>query len=66
MPKVNYEFEKSNNLQSIKAIRGFTPKADLKILLADSLKALLVSKCLLEARFKAVDIAHVKDKATGS
>jgi hypothetical protein len=59
LPKVNYSFEKSNNLQTIKAIRGFTPKADLKITLADSLKALLVSKCLLEARFKAMDTATI-------
>lgn len=51
MPRTTFEFEKSEKLSKIKAIRGLTPNKDLKIQLSDSLKALLVSKTSLDARF---------------
>lgn len=55
LQRTTYEFEKSEKLSKIKAIRGLTPNKELKIQLSDSLKALLVSKTSLDCRFRAMD-----------
>ena len=60
LQRTTFEFEKSEKLSKIKAIRGLTPNKDLKIQLSDSLKALLVSKTSLDARFRAMDSAPLK------
>lgn len=59
LQRTTFEFEKSEKLSKIKAIRGLTPNKDLKIQLSDSLKALLVSKTSLDCRFKAMDSSNL-------
>lgn len=54
LQRSTFEFEKSDKLQKIKAIRGLTPNKDLKIELSDTLKALLVTKTTIDARFKSM------------
>ena len=51
-------------MSKIKAIRGLTPNKDLKIQLSDSLKALLVSKSSIDARFRAMDAQALKVGST--
>ena len=60
LERTTFEFEQSEKLSKIKAIRGLTPNKDLKIQLSDSLKALLVSKTSLDARFRAMDSASLR------
>lgn len=55
LPSTTFEFEKSEKVQQISAIRGLTPGKDLQIQLSDTLTSLLVSKITLDARFKAID-----------
>lgn len=59
LQRTTFEFEKSEKLSKIKAIRGLTPNKDLKIQLSDSLKALLVSKTSCDCRFKAMDQSNL-------
>ena len=57
LQRTTFEFEQSEKLSKIRAIRGLTPNKDFKIQLSDSLKALLVSKTSYDCRFKAMDSA---------
>lgn len=55
LPRTTYEFEQGEKLSKIKAIRGLTPKKDVKIQMSNTFSALLVSKCTMDARFRALD-----------
>ena len=60
LPRTRCEFEMGEKLSKIKAIRGLTPKKDVKISLGSGFSALLVSKCSMDARFNAMDQQTVK------
>lgn len=60
LPRTRCEFEMGEKLSKIKAIRGLTPKKDVKISLGAGFNALLVSKCSMDARFTAMDQQTIK------
>lgn len=60
LPRTTFEFEKSSQLNKIKAIRGLTPEKDIQIKLKPDSIALLASKVFHDSRFYGVMAATRK------
>ena len=54
LPRTTFEYEKSQTLSKIKAIRGISPSQDISVKLPDGSEHLLVSKVYCDSRFKAI------------
>lgn len=60
LPRTTSEFQRSEEVSKIKAVRGISPRNDIAVKLPKNSEVLWVSKVYYDTRFDNVAQAHLK------